>query len=146
MRQERTLPTEVRTAAREGFSLIEVVVAIAILSLGLTSSIALFAAATAAHRKAIHRSQAAALAEWALADIESALLLGATPEQISANPPTAAIARDWPGYTIEVKVIPAAGVTGEDEALLRIQVVWETRGRRESLEFEQIVARRALLR
>ena len=57
-----------RTAAAgsRGFSLIEVVVALAILSLGLTSAIALFAAATAAHRTAIHRSQAADLAASAV--------------------------------------------------------------------------------
>ena len=129
-----------------GFSLIEVLVALAILSLGITSAIALFAAATAAHRTAIYRSQAADLAEWALADIESALLLGADPEELVANPPTEAIARDWPGYRVEVSIRPAAGTQGEDEALVGVSVVWSTRGRDQRLEFQQIVARRTQIR
>lgn len=129
-----------------GFSLIEVVVALAILALGMTSAIALFAAATAAHRTAIHQSQAADLAEWALADIESALLLGADPSELVNNPPTEAIARDWPGYRLEVSIVPAAGEAGEDEALVGVGVLWSTRGRDERLEFQQIVVRRTQIR
>jgi prepilin-type N-terminal cleavage/methylation domain-containing protein len=131
---------------RAGFSLIEVVVALAILSLGMTSAIALFAAATAAHRTAIHRSQAADLAEWALADIESALLLGADPAELVGAPPTEAILRDWPGYRVEVRIQPAAGPAGEDEALVEIGIVWANRGRDQRLEFQQLVARRAQIR
>jgi len=133
-------------ARRGGFSLIEVVVALAILSLGMTSAIALFAAATAAHRTAIHRSQAADLAKWAIADIESALLLGADPAELEKAPPTEAMLRDWPGYRVEVRVRPAAGAAGDDEALVEVGVVWANRGRDQRLEFRQIVARRAQIR
>jgi hypothetical protein len=123
-----------------------VVVALAILALGMTSAIALFAAATAAHRIAIHRSHAADLAEWAIADIESALLLGADPAEIAENPPLEAIARDWPGYRLEVKVTPAAGDAGEDEALIEVGVIWQSRGRDERVDFQQVVARRGSTR
>lgn len=129
-----------------GFSLLEVVVALAILSLGITSAISLFAAATAAHRRAIHRTHAANLAEWAFADIESALTSGADPNVLAENPPLEAIARDWPGYTIEVEFRPVAGASGEDEILVEVLVGWLNRGREDRLEFQQIVTRRTRIR
>ena len=131
---------------QRGFSLIEVVVAMAILSLGMTSAIALFTAATGAHRRAIHRSNAADLAEWAMADIESALRLGASPDQISESPPAEAIARDWPGYVLEVELLPIGGASGDDEILVEVEVTWQTRGRDQSIEFQQIVTRQARIR
>ena len=145
-RVEGTDPTRdggLRHPPRGGFSLIEVVVALGILSLGISSAIALFAAATAAHRKAIHRSHAATLAEWAIADVESALIRGAGPDDINGAPPSESIARDFPGYELTVAVAPVAGALGEDEAVIRVEVSWKNRGKAEVLEFSQIVTRRA---
>ena len=129
-----------------GFSLIEVVVALAILTLGITSVIALFTAATAAHRRAIHRSQAADLAEWAIADVESALRNGRSPEEIVEAPPLDVLLRDWPGYDVEVSIVPLAGERGDDEVIVNVEIIWRSRGVENSLRFQQIVVRRESLR
>ena len=133
-------------ARRRGFSLLEVLVALSILTLGITSVIGLFTAATAAHRRAIHRSHASALAEWALADIESALELGTEPEKIIESPPVDVMKRDWPGYSVEVAMLPIAGETGGDEILVEVSIVWQSRGDSSQLDFQQIVVRRSRIR
>lgn len=140
-------PSPTMERSREGgFSLMEVVVALAIMTLGITSVLALFTSATAAHRRAIHQTQASELAEWALADIESALIRGVEPDVIRENPPLEAMQRDWPGYRIEVEMLNIAGETGSDEILVEVGVIWQSRGRDSRLDFQQIVVRRTQIR
>ncbi|MFQ5653649.1 MAG: prepilin-type N-terminal cleavage/methylation domain-containing protein [Planctomycetota bacterium] len=129
-----------------GFSLLEVIVALAILTLGVTSAMALFTAATAAHKRAIDRTHAASIAEQAFADIESALLRGASPEEISQNPPFATIRRNWPGYEVQARVFDVAGATAGDEILVEIRVHWRYRGQDRQQTFQQIIARATLIR
>ncbi len=135
-----------RSRNQAGFSLLEVLVALSILTLGISSVIGLFTAATAAHRRAIHHSQASALAEWALADIESALILGMEPEKIIESPPVEVMRRDWPGYTVEVQMLPIAGETGGDEIFVEVSILWRSRGKESRLDFQQILARRTRIR
>ena len=129
-----------------GFSLMEVVVALAIMTMAISSVLALFTSATAAHRRAIHQTQASELAEWALADIESALIRGVSAEEILENPPVETMQRDWPGYRVEVMMLPIAGETGSDEILVEVSILWESRGRDSRLDFQQIVVRRTQVR
>ena len=133
-------------AGEAGFSLIEVVVALGVLMLGIGSVLALFASATAAHRRAVHQTQAAELAEWAIADIESAITRGAELEEVVSAPPLEVLRRDWPGYRVEVSFLPIAGETGEDEILLRIGVIWMSAGREVRRDYQQILARRSRIR
>lgn len=140
---DRSPSTKVREA---GFSLMEVVVALAIMTMAISSVLALFTSATAAHRRAIHQVQASELAEWALADIESALIRGVSAEEILENPPVETMKRDWPGYRVEVVMLPIAGETGSDEILVEVSILWESRGRDSRLDFQQIVVRRTQVR
>ena len=139
-------PEGVAADRRGGFTLMEVVVALGVLMLGIGSVLALFTSATAAHRRAIHHTQATEVAEWALADVESALRRGVELSEIVEEPPLEALRADWPGYRVEVSLVPIAGETGSDEILVRVGVIWQSAGRDARLDFQEIVARRSSLR
>ncbi len=68
-----------------GFSLIEVLVAMVILTLGATSLIALFAAAAATHKRSVDRFHAAVLAEEIIAEVQARYSPGADVDDIEAD-------------------------------------------------------------
>lgn len=129
-----------------GFSLLEVIVALAVLTLGISSALALFTAATAAHKRAVDRVNAAAIAEHVVAEVESALARGVTAESLATNPPVAAIERNWPGYEVVLAFVPVAGESEGDLVLLEVRVRWrsEAQGREET--FRQLLAKEAVVR
>ncbi len=129
-----------------GFSLLEIIIALGILAVGISSAIALFAAATAAHKRAIDRTHAAAIAEQAFADVESALMRGVDPAEIAENPPLAEIQRNYPGYEVDVKFFAVGGATAEDELLVEVTVHWKFRGKDRGEVFRQIVVRSVIIR
>ncbi len=131
---------------RAGFTLLEVVVALAILTLGISAAIALFTAATAAHKRAIDRTHAAMIAEHVFADIESALERGADPLQIQEAPPLDDVRRNWPGYQVKIQFYTLDGPTAEDEILLEIRIYWNYRGESREEKFQQLVTRSARIR
>ena len=65
-----------RPSRREGFSLLEVLIAMVILTVGATSLIALFAAASRTHKRAIDRTRAALVAEGLFADVQARYHVG----------------------------------------------------------------------
>ena len=134
------------TPSNSGFSLIEVIVALGILAIGVSTAFALFTAATAAHKRAIDRVHIAAIAEHAIADIESALRRGASPEDIVRDPPFAEIKRNWPQYEVTANFYEIDAETGNDEILLEIKVGWAYRGTRRQESFQQIIAREILIK
>ena len=128
-----------------GFSLLEIIVALGILAFGIASAIALFAAATAAHKRAIDRTHAAAIAEQAFADIESALARGVDPEAIVESPPLSEIQRNFPGYDVTVAFFAVDGSTAEDELLIEVTVNWKFRGSDRAEVFRQLIVRTVLI-
>ena len=58
-------------ARRRGFSLLEVLVAMAIFTVGATSILALFAAAAATHKRSVDRTRAAMVAEGVVAEVQA---------------------------------------------------------------------------
>ncbi|MFN0057174.1 MAG: prepilin-type N-terminal cleavage/methylation domain-containing protein [Planctomycetota bacterium] len=123
----------------QGFTLIEILVALGILAIGATSALALFAAASAAHKRAIDRTNAANIAEQAFADVESALANGRTGEELNLAPPFADIASNWPGYQAQLEIYALS----KDELLVRVLVYWQYRGQERREVFEQILLRGA---
>ena len=123
-----------------GFTLLEVVVALAILTMGITSAMGLFTAATAAHKRAIDRTHAAAIAEHVFADVESALERGVSPEELLLEPPLGEIQKNWPGYQVELTFFQFAS-GGEDEIILEVRVYWRFRGQEREEAFRQIITR-----
>lgn len=64
--------TALRRPRNHGFTLVEVLIALAVMALSVTSVLALFAAATATHKRAIDRTNATLLADSVLTEIRSA--------------------------------------------------------------------------
>ncbi|MEM7260703.1 MAG: prepilin-type N-terminal cleavage/methylation domain-containing protein [Planctomycetota bacterium] len=126
-----------------GFSLLEIIIALGILAVGIASAIALFAAATAAHKRAIDRTHAAAIAEQTFADVESALARGVTPDEIAARPPLEGIQENYPGYQVVIGFFEVSGPTADDELLVEVRVQWSFRGGDREEIFQQLVVRSA---
>ena len=59
-----------RRSSAEGFSLLEVLIALFILSVGAASVLSLFAAAASTHKRSIDRTQAALLAERLFSEVQ----------------------------------------------------------------------------
>ncbi len=129
-----------------GFTLLEVIVALAILTLGISSALALFTAATAAHKRAIDRVNAAAIAEHAIADIESALARGSTVDELRVNPPFDAIRNNWPGYEVGVEFTPATGANAEDLMLLELTIRFGSDVTARAYRFRQLLTREILVK
>lgn len=68
-----------------GFSLLEVVVAMFILSIGAASVLALYAAAVSTHRRSLDRTQAALIAERLFAEVQSRYTPRKTGEDLLAE-------------------------------------------------------------
>jgi len=68
-----------------GFSLIEVLVALMIFTLGATSIIALFAAASASHKRSIDRTRASMLAEEIIAQVQARYYPGTEPGELVSS-------------------------------------------------------------
>lgn len=136
--------TAAGTARNQGFSLLEVVVALGVLTLGIASAISLYAAATAAHKRALNRMHAAAMAEYAFADLESALARGADPLALQETPPFEALRRDFPGYDLELQFLVPE--TGGDLLLAELTIHWMQRGQPHAELFRQFIAREVRVR
>ncbi|MCA8962616.1 MAG: hypothetical protein KDC38_18955, partial [Planctomycetes bacterium] len=117
------------------------IIALGILAIGIASAIALFAAATAAHKRAIDRTHAAAIAEQVFADVESALERGRGIEEVTASPPLDAVRANYPGYEVELDFYEVSGETASDEILLDVHVRWRFRGRDSEEVFQQLLVR-----
>lgn len=138
-RHKDALPEQAPGARNAGFTLIEVLVALGVLSLGIASAIALFAAATASHKRAIHRTNAVAIGEQALADLETALATGGDPYQLMEAPPFASLQRDYPGYEVTVRFL--VGIEVDDTILAEVTVTWSAGGNDRSESFQQWMTR-----
>ena len=106
-----------------GFTLIEVMVALGVLTIGIGSAIALFTAATASHRRAIDRDHAVSIAEHVFSNIEGALHHGAGIDDLVADPPLDSVERRWPGYKVEI-LYGLGPSTGQyvDELLVEVRI------------------------
>jgi len=65
-----------------GFSLLEVLIALMILSIGAASVLALFAGAATTHKRSLDRTQAALVAERVIAEVQARYTVGMTAEMV----------------------------------------------------------------
>lgn len=121
-----------------GFTLIEILVALGVMILGMTSAFALFAAATAMHKHAVVQSTAAILADNIFSRVESELTAGA---DISRIAKTNADARDegYGGYTYDLELVPID--TQENEIYVRLTIKWRKEGKKRHQQFSTILLR-----
>lgn len=81
----RVISRRRRCPGRTGMTLIEVLVAILILSVGATSLIALFASASSTHKRSVDRTHAALIAEELFCEVQARYFIDAEPRDILAD-------------------------------------------------------------
>lgn len=106
----------------DGFTLVEAIVAVAILAICLIPMIGSYITAAATQNEAVHRLQALNVARAEVEELEQAGYAGAAS---GSHPfPTPAGTTDWPlsGYTVDVTVDPHAGRSNLKD--VTVQVSW----------------------
>lgn len=121
--------------ARAGFTLIEVLIAVAILSLGMMGVLAVFAAATESHRRAVDGAEAAMIATSLAAEARARFR-----EPGCLVPVTDAAVPQRPRYRYDIEYIPLDA--DGDEVLMQIRVRWAERGRSAGLAFQTVLFRK----
>ncbi|MEE2890244.1 MAG: prepilin-type N-terminal cleavage/methylation domain-containing protein [Planctomycetota bacterium] len=124
-----------------GFTLLEVIIALGIMTVGMTVAISLFTAATAAHRRAVDRVRAIEVSEQVFASLEGAIRDGATVTDLIARPPWSDSLGRWPGVAVEVRYGTIPKEQYIDELMVEVHVQWISRGLDAEEVFQQIVAR-----
>ena len=127
--------------AESGFTLLEVVVALGILTVGVSVAISLFTAATAAHRRAVDRIRAIEVSEEVFAALEGSIRDGATLTELVAQPPWQSLIDRWPGVSVEVRYGSIPKIDYVDELLVEVHIRWVSRGVDTEEVFKQILAR-----
>jgi prepilin-type N-terminal cleavage/methylation domain-containing protein len=146
-----------------GFTLIEVLVALAIMAVGSTAAIGLFTAATALHKRAVDQTSAALVASSAIDEVRGAMTLGYSTAGLERMPAAAAAASGgapvlihrknavdpaYPGYAYDVLLTPldAADPEEADSFHVEVRVRWRTAGPGRVTEMHSVVTRRAAMR
>ncbi len=123
-----------RSSGRSGFSLLEILVALMILAVGLTSVFLMFAQGVNTQAKSVNRMEAARLAQSVFAEIQQKLEdTGNLPDVIENKTHESFDDR----YKYDVRFSPLQG--SEDAVAVMIIVHWEHRGERVEETFTSIV-------
>ena len=129
------IPRSARRGHR-GFTMIELLVAIAILAMASGGVLAVFAAATRSHARAIDGTEAAIIATGLVAEARTEFReRGGPPERQDVKIP------GKPRYSYDRECFPLDD--SGDEVLLRIRVHWSRRGNETHLDFDTIIFRKA---
>ena len=92
-----------------GFSLIEVLIAMFILSIGAASVLSFYAAAASTHKRSIDRTHAALVAERVFSEVQGRYQIGKRDEELMKEL-TKELPELWGGYTAEIYCFhPAEG-------------------------------------
>ncbi len=122
-----------------GFSLIEVLIAMLILSVGAASILALFAAAASTHRRSVDRTHAALVAERVFSEARAAYRFGKTAEEVLAELKTR-LPEEIGGYRHEVLLFhPEGPEWAETELVARVTVRWRESGADRAESFATIL-------
>lgn len=137
--------------ARGGFTIVEVVLAMGLLLLGMTSILGLLTFGATLARTAALRTAAASAAEAVVADLEETLFplvpdpAGGEPR---VGPPHTVEARPVPGheglvYSARPTPVPATddGPDGPRRYSVAVEIAWKTGGRRRSRTFTTLLLR-----
>lgn len=124
---------------RPGFSLLEVLIAMLILSVGAASILSLFAAAAVTHRRSVDRTRAALVAERVLAELKALYTPGKEPEEVLAE-----LGKRLPeaigDYRYEAIVFhPEGDRWAESELFARVLVRWRESGSERAEMFHSIL-------
>ena len=132
---------EVSTQRESGFSLLEVVVALGILSVGIAAAVSLFTAGTAAHSRAVDRLKSIEISESIFAAVEGALRDGANLDDIRNGDLLSGILEHWPGVSVDLSFATIPKPEFVDSVIIRMRIKRISRGQEIQESFEQIIAR-----
>ena len=119
-----------------GFTLVEILVALFVMVIGLSSAFALFAAATAIHKRATDQLVATIMAESIFSEVESKLTSGI---EISRIARTDGTSEQYEGYRYDLELVPLD--QGQDEVYVKVTIRWRKQGRARSQVFSTILIR-----
>ena len=122
---------------RKGFTLIEMLIAVAVLAVGLTSALYLFSAAMRNQAEAILAQRAADLAEAVIAQLSANLTSSADLKKLAKKK---ASHPDFPNMRYSVHILPLDNE--EQELLVAVDVEWVWRGRAIRRRFSTVLLRR----
>lgn len=125
-----------RQSASGGFTLVEILVALFVMLIGLSSAFALFAAATAMHKRALDQSTAAILADSIFSEVESKLTVGVEINKLARTGDTFP---EFKGYSYDLELIPVDD--NEDEIFVKVTIRWRKQGRERNQVFSTILIR-----
>jgi prepilin-type N-terminal cleavage/methylation domain-containing protein len=155
-----TTPGHPARARSTGFTLIEVLVALAIMAVGVTAAIALLTAATTMHKRAIDLTNAALVADAALAEVRGAVTLSFDPKPLAVHRPGTADAppvliwkkdatnADYKGYVYDLLLTPIGTIEPDaaDAFLAEVKVRWKSAAQSRTMEFKTVVLRKVAVR
>ncbi|OHB76673.1 MAG: hypothetical protein A2Z34_12060 [Planctomycetes bacterium RBG_16_59_8] len=119
----------------QGFSLLEVLMAMLILGVAITSILSLFAVGSSSYTRAADYSNMSMIAEAAYADITNVLRNGRMPRNIADQP-----MEGFPTYRYDATFEP---LDAERLAyLLKLKVKWLSEGAERTEEFQTVILRR----
>ena len=130
-----TVPADPRETAG-GFTLVEILVALFVMLVGISSAFALFAAATALHKRATDQTSAAVIAESIFSQVQSELTAGAELSDIRKG---SYMPKGYEDYKYELELIAVDNY--ENEIFVKLSVIWRKRGIGRKQEFSTILIR-----
>ncbi|MFH1421493.1 MAG: prepilin-type N-terminal cleavage/methylation domain-containing protein [Planctomycetota bacterium] len=120
-----------------GFTLLEVIVALSIMMIGISSAFALFAAATALHKRSIDQTNSGLIAETVLSNLDLKLTTGI---ELSDLQIVNGALPEYPNYTYELILVPLDA--DEREIYIDLAVKWKRGGKLCEQVFNSIRLRR----
>lgn len=127
-----------------GMTLIEIMVAFAILVVGLVSIFAMLNAALRSHKRAMNETEAAIVAESVIADLRAEFQRGRIVRSDGKGMFEPSV--DFPDYTVRKTIVPleparkgVAGAGGDREFFVRVEVRWSSQGDNKSINVDSIL-------
>ncbi len=114
----------------------EILVALFVMLVGISSAFALFAAATALHKRATDQTSAAVIAESIFSQLQSELTAGVELGDIRKAD---LMPRGFEDYKYDLELVPVNEY--EEEIFVKLTVTWRTRGTGRKQEFSTILIR-----
>jgi prepilin-type N-terminal cleavage/methylation domain-containing protein len=128
--------------SRGGFTLIEVMIALGIFSLGIGGVLAIFMAAAATHRRALDETTAAIVAEGAVAEVRSEFVRSGFAEPRDKTGPEPAAGFPLCSYEVRTTVLERDPATGRAvQTYVEVAVSWQRQGRRREEVYRTILFR-----
>jgi prepilin-type N-terminal cleavage/methylation domain-containing protein len=124
---------------RAGFTLLEIMVALGVMAVGISSVFALFAAATALHNRAVDEMNAALMADTVFGNIEARLFTAMTPVPAFIN----GSVTSFPKHRYAVRLVPVDNTDWNiaNEFFVECQITWNVKGKKRIEKFHTILCR-----